>query len=289
MKNVFALFVFAILLSVPVFGQVTLPPVSQKQEIAQTIGDTMIKIVYHRPTVQSRKIWDGLVPFGEVWRSGANAATVFEVSKDVTINGKALPAGKYSLHTIPTATDWTVILNKDDGQWGSFSYDAAKDAVRATSTPIKSTFAEAVTYSFVNPKADSVDVHLAWENLAVPFTVGIGDIHGRMLAQIREALPVAAADKKTPLLNQFAGYVASFKLKQHLAEAMTNIDASIATRETFGNLSTKARLLAEQGKVAEAITTGEKAIATGQAATPPANPNAVANFQKTVNEWKTKK
>ncbi len=288
MKNLFALFVFAILVSVPVFGQVTLPPVSQKQEIAQTIGDTTIKIVYHRPTVQGRKIWDGLVPYGEVWRSGANAATLFEVSKDVTINGKALPAGKYSLHTIPTATDWTVILNKDDGQWGSFSYDSAKDAVRATSTPVKGTFNEAVTFSFVNPKADSVDVHLAWENLAVPFTVGIGDIHGRTLTQVRDALAAAAADKKTPLLNQFASYVATFKLKQHLAEAMTNIDASIATRETFGNLSIKARLLGEQGKVAEAIATGEKAIATGKAATPPANPNAVANFQKTVDEWKTK-
>jgi hypothetical protein len=270
-----------------VFGQVATPRESQRQEIAQTIGDTKISLIYHRPNVKGRKIWDGLVPFGKVWRAGANEATLFEFSRDVTINGQPLPAGKYSFHIIPQAAEWTLIFNKDEGQWGSFNYDAKDDALRVTAKVEKADFREALTYSFEAPKPDAVDMVIQWENLSVPFKINIGDIHGRVLGQIRDGLAAAEAEKKTPFLNQFANYVVTFKLTDHYAEAMEKIDASIADRETYSNLSAKARLLAAQGKLTEAVSTGEKAISLGRAATPPVNPNLVASLETLVTEWKT--
>lgn len=271
-----------------VFSQVAVPRESQRQEIAQTVGDTRISIIYHRPSVKGRKIWDGLVPYGKVWRAGANEATLFEVSKDVTINGKPLPAGKYSFHIIPTSADWTLVFSKDAGQWGSFQYNEKDDALRVTSKTQKSNFHESLTYAFNNPKPNEVDVILSWENISVPFKVDIGGIHGRVLGQFREALAAKKPEEVGPL-NQAANYVVTFKLKDHYPEAMSWLDASIGIKENYSNLAVKARLLNEQGKKAEAITTGEKAIAVGKASTPPANINAVNALQDIVNEWKVNK
>ncbi len=269
-------------------AQVTLPPVSQRQSVTQGVGDTTITIVYHRPNVNGRKIWDGLVPYSQVWRAGANQATLFEFSKDVTINGKPLPAGKYSFHVIPSAGEWTLIFNKDAGQWGSFAYNEKDDAVRVTATPAKTSFHESLTYSFVDPKPDSVTVQLAWENLAVPMTIGIGDVHGRLLTQIREGIASKTGAEQVPFLNQFGSYVATFKQKEHYVEGLKHIDASIGVRETYSNLSIRARILGEQGKYSEAVATAEKAIALGRASTPPTNPNIIATLETLVTEWKAK-
>src|SRR5215216_6303726 len=120
------------------FAQVPLPRESQRQEIAQTVGDAKVSIVYHRPNTKARKIWGCdttdvipiannlypcLVPYGQVWRAGANENTTIEFSRDVTVNGKALPAGKYGFHIIPSKSDWTLIFSKDSDKWGSFTYD----------------------------------------------------------------------------------------------------------------------------------------------------------------------
>jgi hypothetical protein len=278
-----------LLTGVAAYGQIALPRESQRQEIVQTIGDTKLSIIYHRPNVKGRKIWDGLVPYGQVWRAGANEATLFETSRDVTVNGQPLPAGKYSFHIIPAADEWTLIFNKEDGQWGSFSYNEKADALRVTSKVQKAGFREALTYSFVDPKPNEVDVVLEWENVAVPFKVNIGDIHGRILGQIRDAAnSKSEMQEKIPFLNQFAGYVATFGLKEHIPEATILIDGTLTARETYANLSLKARLLALEGKYRNAIETGEKAISVGRSSTPPANPNAVANFESQVKEWKAK-
>lgn len=286
MRKAFVLTALLLVFSFTAVSQA--PRESQRQEIAQTIGDTKISIIYHRPNVKGRKIWDGLVPYGKVWRAGANEATLFEFSKDVTINGKPLPAGKYSFHAIPAASDWTLIFSKDAGQWGSFQYNEKDDAVRVTSGAQKSNFNEALTYSFVDPKPNEVNVVLSWENASIPFKVGIGDIHGRVLAQFRETIKARKPEEAGPL-NQAANYVVTFKQKDAYAEAMEWLNTSVGMKETYSNLAVKARLLREQGKTAEAIATAEKAIAVGRASTPPANPNAVNGLQDLVNEWKAGK
>ena len=268
-----------------VFAQLNLPRESQRQSVTQTIGDTTVTIVYHRPNVKGRKIWDGLEPYGKVWRTGANEATTFEVSNDVKINGQVLPKGKYSLHTIPNKDEWTIIFNKTAEQWGSFQYDQKQDALRVTAKPIRTELQETMSLGFENVKANTADVVIAWEQVKVPFTVDVGDVSGRVLADIRNQMTTLKPDDfRTPA--QAAGWVLNSKMTANYEEALKWIDASIKVRETVGNLYTKARLLAGLNRKSEAIATIEKAIAKGKAETPAAN---TAELEKTLNEWKTSK
>ncbi|MCA1622210.1 MAG: DUF2911 domain-containing protein [Acidobacteria bacterium] len=267
------------------FGQLNLPRESQRAEVSQTVGDTRISLVYHRPNTKARKVWGELVPFGKVWRSGANEATVFEISRDVTVNGKPLPAGKYSLHTIPNKDEWTIIFNKTWNQWGSFNYDEKQDALRITVKPEKTDFQETLSYNFENVTANAAQVAIVWEKVKVPFTVNVGDVSGRALTDIREAMKnLKADDFRTP--SQAANWVLAMKMPAYYGEALGWIDTSIKIRENFGNLSTKARLLAESGRKQDAIVVAEKAIQIGKAATPPAN---TADLEKLVSEWKAGK
>jgi len=288
MKQAILFSAILLTLCMSAFSQVVVPRESQKQTIVQNVGDAMVTLTYSRPNVKGRKIWNGLVPYGKVWRSGANEATVFEVSRDVTINGRPLPAGKYSLHTIPAAGDWTIIFNKKWDQWGSFDYDEKLDALRVTSKPVPSEFFESLVYGFGDTTTSSATAFMRWEKIRVPFVIDVGDIHGRVLTGLRDAIKNRKADDPRPL-NQGAAYVVTFKVKPSYEEALSWADASIAMKETFGNLSAKARLLNELGKTADAIATAEKAISTGKTSTPPANVDAVAGFEEAVKGWKNNK
>ena len=201
-------FVFILLLNSVVFGQLTLPRESQRQEISQTVGDAKVSIVYHRPNVKARKIWGCktkdvipiannlyhcLVPNGQVWRTGANENTTIEFSRDVSINGQALPAGKYGFHIIPTKTDWTLIFSKDNDKWGSFTYDEKKDALRVKIKPVKTDLQETLSYEFENITPNTGQVVLRWEKIAVPFTFDIGDIHGACFPRSAKRLKIVKA------------------------------------------------------------------------------------------------
>ena len=299
MKKFGLLILSILILNIAVFAQLTLPRESQRQEISQSVGDTKISIVYHRPNSKGRKIWGCettdvipkggvtypcLVPNGQVWRSGANENTTIEFSRDVMINGQMLSAGKYGFHTIPNKNEWTLIFSKANDQWGSFTYDEKKDALRVKVKPVKSAMQETFSYDFQNITANAGQIVIRWEKIAVPFSFDIGDIQGRTLSMIREAVKNRKSDDFRPL-NQGASYVYSLRLKSNYEEAVGWLDESIKARETFGNLQTKARILAEMGKYQDAITTGEKAVSVGKAATPPAN---TADFEKILAEWKMK-
>ena len=271
--------------SVSVFAQLNLPRESQRAEIAQIIGDARVAVVYHRPNVKNRKIWGELVPFGKVWRTGANEATTIEISRDATVNGQPLAAGKYSLHTIPGEKDWTFIFNKRAEQWGSFDYDEKLDALRVTAKPIAADFSETMTLAFENITENTAQLVVRWEKLAVPVTIDVGDTRGRTLVQIREQLKsVKSDDARTP--QQAANWVLTMKMADSYAEALEWIEKSIKTGENFGNLNVKARLLAASGKRDEAIAAGEKAVALGKAATPPVN---TSDLEKSLAEWKAGK
>src|SRR5216110_2515107 len=111
-------------------NDLNLPDVSQAAEVKQRIAITDITITYHRPLVNGRKIWGGLVPFGEVWRAGANQNTTIEFSDPVSVEGKPLAKGIYGLHMIPTADSWTVIFSNMSSAWGSYTYKQEEDALR---------------------------------------------------------------------------------------------------------------------------------------------------------------
>ncbi len=283
------------------FAQMPVIRESNRQEISQMVGDSKVSIVYHRPNVKGRKNIYGckstdvipkggttypcLVPYGQVWRTGANDNTTVEFSTDVTINGQALPAGKYAFFAIPEKNEWTLIFNKVNNEWGSFTYKVEQDALRVKAMPMKiRSSRDTLMYEFDSISSNSTKVILSWEKLAVPFTVNVGDIYGRSIIKVREAVKNAKADD-VRTLNQAAGFVVNNKIAASYMEAQDWINKSIAIRETYGNLQTKARLFGEMGKVKEAIETGEKAVSVGKAATPAVD---TSNFEKTIAEWKTK-
>src|SRR5712692_2724975 len=115
--------------------ELKIPRASQRGTVTQRIGLTDITITYHRPSVGGREIWGKTVPYGQVWRAGANENTTISFTDDVSVEGHALPAGTYGLHTLPTADQWTIIFSKNSTSWGSFSYDEKEDALRVTVKP----------------------------------------------------------------------------------------------------------------------------------------------------------
>lgn len=131
-------------------------------------GGAIITIVYHQPGVKGRKIFGGLVPYGEVWRTGANEATTFECSGDVKVGGKVLKKGKYSLFTIPNEKgNWTVIFNKTVNQWGAYDYKAADDVLRIEAKTSKAD----KMYERMTFNVEKFNVELLWDNLEVEFTI----------------------------------------------------------------------------------------------------------------------
>src|SRR5438093_8022935 len=164
-----------------------LPDQSQRAEISQKIGLTNITINYHRPLAKNRKIWDGLVPYGKVWRAGANINTTITFSDPVLIEGKPLDKGTYGLHMIPNADEWTIIFSKNSTSWGSFTYDQAEDALRVNVKPRAADMHNALTYDVGDLQPDSAVVELEWEKVAVPFKVAV-DVHSTVEASLKKQL-----------------------------------------------------------------------------------------------------
>ena len=175
-----------ILVSTNSFGQGNQIRQSQNSSVTQYVGvDTQITINYSRPAVKGRVVWGNMVPYGLSpgngysngkpfpWRAGANENTTIELNNEVKIEGTTLAAGKYSIHMIPSETDWIIIFNKNNDQWGSFSYDESADALRVTVTPVEATFEEFLTYNFGNITENSVVAFLHWEKLKMPFQINL--------------------------------------------------------------------------------------------------------------------
>ena len=287
------------------------PRPSQKASVMQTVGVTDVTITYSRPGVKGRTIWGDppagaaagtatlddararakdqvIVPYGHVWRAGANEATQFAVTDDVLINGQPLKAGTYSLHAIPGKDEWTIIFNSDAGQWGSFTYDEKKDVLRVKAKPQTAADSqEWLLYTFDPVTDTSAQVNLRWERLRVPFTVEVKDVKALTFEKMRATVAAAKPDDwLTPL--QAANYVFNNNLTANNEEAMQWLERSLKTKETFGNLYTKARVLAGQGKAADAVATAEKAIQMGKAPNSGVNPANIADLEKRMADWKTK-
>jgi hypothetical protein len=150
-----------------------LPRASQHAMVMQRIGITDITINYHRPLANGRQIWGKLVPYGQVWRAGANENTTMSFTDPVSIEGHPLDKGTYGLHMIPGETEWTVIFSKDADAWGSFSYKQADDALRVTVKAQATDLHDALAYDFDDVKPDSAVVAMRWEKVAVPFKVSV--------------------------------------------------------------------------------------------------------------------
>ncbi|HEU4526020.1 MAG TPA: DUF2911 domain-containing protein, partial [Gemmatimonadales bacterium] len=238
-------------LPLPLAGQVpalVLPKASQRATVSQTVGLTTIGVTYDRPAVKGREIWGKLVPYDSVWRAGANENTVLEFSSAVRVGGKELPAGRYGLHMIPTAQDWTIILSRQADAWGSFSYDPKEDAVRLPAVPVEAPFEENLAYTLDDPGTGSATVTLRWEKLAVPFPVEV-DYKQVVVDSLRQQLRGLGRFFWQPWM-QAAAWCAGNDV--NLVEASEWAQSSIAINENFGNLRLKATLLEKLGDAGNA-------------------------------------
>lgn len=255
--------------------QIDLPRPSPKATITQTVGVTEISINYSRPGVKERKIWGDLVPYGEVWRTGANENTTITFNTPVKVGGKELPAGTYGLQTIPTEGDWTVIFSKDAELWGAFNYKPENDALRFQAKPETADFRERMTFDIEDVTDNSARIVLHWEKLRVPFTVEV-DTPKLAMEKLRSAVRW-----QTPY--QAANYC--IQSNTCLDEASRWLDASIALQENFTNLRAKAMLLAKSNK-RDAVTYGERALAAAKTAQQQPNPQQVKDLETMVADWK---
>ena len=177
-SRIFVPFLFISILTNLAYAQLPvsleLPQVSPLENRSITIGLTNISLEYSSVGIKERQIWGNLIPYGKVWRTGANKNTVFSVSDDVLINGKPLAAGSYGFHTIPGEKEWVIIFSKNNGAWGSYFYDEAEDALRIT-TPVSEMDSryEWMKFSFSKYTSTSVNVSLKWAYRSVPFTVEV--------------------------------------------------------------------------------------------------------------------
>jgi len=279
---------------------------SPKASVTQTIGVTDISITYSRPAVKGRPIFaeapatmearakgeatldnqnerkagEPIVPYNHTWRAGANDATMFQVTDDVLINGQLLKAGTYSLHAVPAKDEWTIIFNNDAGQWGSFTYDAKKDALRVKTKPQPvSENQEWLIYTFDPVIENSATVNIRWEKVRVPFTIEVKDVKALWRAKAEAVIAANPTNEVLPL--QVAQTYANDK---NWDEALKFVDQSIKVKETFRNLSAKTNILWAAGRKEEALKVGDAAIAKGKAD----NANTSA-FEKRIADMKAGK
>ena len=272
-------------------AQLRLPLPSQSATVKQTVGVTDVTIVYSRPGVKGRTIFgdppanvpagessmdgqtDGLngtalVPFGRMWRSGANTATQFVVSDDILVNGQPLAAGTYTLHSIPGKDEWTYIFNTTSNAWQSAAYDAKKDLLRVKVKPQwVGEVQETLIYDFDTAVDNTAIVSLRWDKVRVPFTIEVKDMPTLVVAKARISLAALKPDDwNSPY--RAALYANRNKMtddaNKWFVQALKAADISIAAKETYQNMVGRANILIEMGRKAEGYVAADKAIARGK-------------------------
>jgi hypothetical protein len=259
-------------------AQPELPHPSPSAKVSQVIGLTEISVDYSCPAVKGRKIWGALVPYDQMWRTGANQATKITVSRDLTLGDKPVPAGTYALFTIPSKGAWTVILNKKADQSGTArDYKPELDLVRFQVHAKPAQHRERMVFLFSDFTDDKGSLDLEWEKLrvSIPIKVNTGE---QAMANIAKGI-----DGAWRTYANAARYL--LETKKDYATGLKYIDQSLALNEDWFNLWIKASLLAAKGSVKEAITLGEKSYELGQKAEffflEP-------EIKKTLVEWKKK-
>lgn len=236
---------------------ITLPKASPKASVTQTIGLTDITVVYHSPAVKNRTVWGGLVPYDKIWRAGANENTTVSFTHDVSVNGKALSAGTYGLHMIPTKDKWTIIFSKNHTSWGSYFYKKEEDALRVEVTPKSHPHTEWLTYTFFDKSENSVTLSLLWEKLEVPVKIDI-DVNAIVFNNMKNEL------RNIPGFTWEGFYAAAdfcYKNNMETVQALKWIEtANRYSQNNFNVLKLKANLLERNGNDEEAEKVIKEAI-----------------------------
>ena len=248
---------FSAMTNAQIAGQgLEIPRASPIASIGQTIGVCKVMIDYNRPSVRKRKIFGHLVPFDKVWRAGANEATTISFNHPLIFDGKAVPAGKYSLFIIPEKEKWIVILNKEWNQWGAYNYNEDHDIVRIEVVPQAIQHTELCTYQFTEVSKSKANLNLEWENTRISIPLHT-ETHEQTIDDIEKAVSVIGAYWYT--YSAAAQY--HFYERKEAEKALEYIDVAIALKAPNpAPWMLKSQILAEQGKYEEAIHMAEQAI-----------------------------
>lgn len=273
----FAFAVMPALQATPALAQqLELPRPSPAAKVSQTVGLTEITVDYSSPAAKGRKIWGGVVPLNELWRTGANSATKVTFSKDSTVADKPVPAGTYALFTIPGKDSWTVILNKNPNQGGTGQYKQDLDLLRFQARPQAVPQRDRLTFIFTGTTESATSLDLEWEKVRVSIPIKTATE-----AQVQAGIK-AMEDNAWRPYNSAARYLLDSKKEYDRALQLT--ERSLAIKEEWLNAWTKAQLLAAKGKAAEACPLALRAKSLGEK-----NPDGffyAEDVKKALAEWK---
>ena len=236
---------------------IELPQASPKARVEQQVGVTSFAVDYSSPAVNGRTIWGELVPYGEVWRAGANAATNLTASREFTFGGTKVPAGTYALFTIPGKETWTVVLNSNPKTWGSYGYDAKQDVARIEVRAEQlAASRERLAYVFSETTNEATRLDIEWEKVRVSVPVGV-DTKAHVASNIEQG----TSEAWRPHFES-----ARWLLEQNgdLKIALGYADTSIAVKPTWWNHWIKAQILAKSGKTGAAVKFAKEAKKLGK-------------------------
>lgn len=259
-------------------AQISTPAPSPAASLSQTIGLTEVDIEYSRPGVKGRTIFGDLVPYGKIWRTGANAATKISFSDDVTVNGAALKAGTYALYTIPGESTWTVLIYSDLSIGGNVrAYDEANEVARFETEAIALPQAvESMMFLFDEVKNESAELMLLWDKTAINMTIEV-DADEAVMSQIEQTMAGPSAN------DYYAAATYYYTTDRDMNQALEWIQACIDNGgDRYWIHTWKARILGKMGNTTEAIATAEMAKAMAEEA---GNPDYVKINADLIAEW----
>jgi hypothetical protein len=279
------LFVWGVIVCSTLFSavsqaQINMPQPSPAASLTQKVGLTDVTVNYSRPSMKGRKIFGELLTYGKLWRTGANAATKLTFSDEVTLEGKKIPAGEYSLFTIPGAAEWTVILNKN-AKAGMNDYkqeeDAARFTVKPTKTPSK---VETFTILFSDVQPTTANLDLMWENTLVRMKMTT-DVDSKVMAQIKEKV-IDATPSDPGMYFQAASYY--YETGKDMKQALDWVNKATATNPQFWMVHLKAKIQAKLKDYKGAVESANQSIELAKAAK---NDDYVRLNEKLIAETKT--
>lgn len=252
--------------------------VSPAASITQEIGISRIELAFARPAVKGRRIWGDLVPFGQVWRAGANNATVLTLSHPAMVAGKEVPAGSYGFFVIPGEKTWTLILNRKAKQWGAYDYKAEEDQLRWVVTPQAGPHLEYLDYRVLPEGTGRATVELGWEKLRVSFPIEF-DTKAIYWTQLEATLKQAPDSDWVPWY-QAAAYCQAQGVEP--GQALAWIEKSLKAGESFWNHETAARVYRDAKRMPEALSHLQKAIELSRGKAPK---EYTTNLETELREW----
>ncbi|CAN5378770.1 DUF2911 domain-containing protein [soil metagenome] len=265
-------------------AQIKLPSPSPGASVMQTVGTTDLTVTYSRPSLKGRQPFtDNFIPIGKVWRTGANAATLFTTTTDLMVNGKTLPAGSYAIMSIPEEASYTLIFNKNKSVTEQ-TYKQEEDALRVQLTPAEnSEKIETFTIGFSDVTDSTAKMNFMWANAKAAADLKV-DVNANAGANVDKA--VAEKPDDAAVLQAAASY--NLSKGRNLEQSLSWIDKSIAKQETYRNLFVKSQILAKMGKYTDALPIAQKALTIGQSSNDAAFSFFKDGIEKSIAEYTAK-